>query len=684
MFSTWMKVRRSSVALLLGVGLLAAAGSAYGRAGGGSNYRSSSSSSSSSRSSSSSSSSSRSWSSSSSSSRSSSSYGSGSSSYSSSGSSEGGGILCGIVLLLVVLFIVFAVISSMVGESRETGALERDLEQIRRPKGRPLAELLAKLREVDPAFDTEAFKREVRASFTAVQTAWGQGDPRLSRAHLSSGVLRRFMGQLELMKREGVRNVMSDLQIHGVTLLDVQVTPWVHAIDVAIEASARDADVALTLPPDRVSSTLGLKEPTRFIEVWSYVRRPDVKSHADGGLFQQRCPSCGAPFPGGSSVECAFCNAVVNSGIHGWVLVEITQAEEHRLGKPLNLGQALRERDPNFNPVALEDRASLLFWRVVQGKALLEPALLHAACAPQLRDPLRLEIEGHVKASTRRTAHQAAVGSVELLHLWTEGELDLAAVEVRWSAREETVTVASRGITEVEPTFHADVLVLQRDVDAKSPPNRFLATDRCGHCGATVQSETAARCASCGSELGSPKTDWVIGEWMTVEAWKVRQRRIRAVEAVADVKFEGPVEPRLPPPPPAPLPGLAHVPPRVVETLAGFAFPSERKRLLQTMVALVKSDGVVSPEEAEAVLSLARAWQLPEATVQRWLSSEKAPQPQLPDPGSGAADEFMRVLVAVALLDGHLDAGEEAFLSHCEMRLGVRPVRTREIKKELS
>src|SRR5205814_3751548 len=85
------------------------------------------------------------------------------------------------------------------------------------------------------------------------------------------------------------------------------------------------------------------------------------------GLLEGNCPNCSGGIAINQVEKCAFCGAMLRSGRFDWVLAEITQASVWRgedtyhppSGLPL-----IRARDPGFNRVALEDRASVIFWRL--------------------------------------------------------------------------------------------------------------------------------------------------------------------------------------------------------------------------------------------------------------------------------------------------------------------------------
>jgi len=77
-----------------------------------------------------------------------------------------------------------------------------------------------------------------------------------------------------------------------------------------------------------VASKLSGAPLETFYEVWSFARRVGAQTLAKGGSLEGRCPECGADVPPAETVRCEFCKAIVNSGLHDWVLAEITQIVE--------------------------------------------------------------------------------------------------------------------------------------------------------------------------------------------------------------------------------------------------------------------------------------------------------------------------------------------------------------------
>jgi hypothetical protein len=452
------------------------AGPSDARPGGGQSYRSSSSSSSSRSSGSGSSSSYR-------SSSSSSSYGSHSSSSSSGGGGDGAGVLIGVVFGLAVIFVVIWGISKIGNSSTPARAAVEEDDQISR-------EGLDALRKVDPSFNENAFAGRVRDLVARVNAAWVEGKMDPARRFISDGVYVRFATQLRLLKARGVRNAMADSKVLSAKLLGAEADPLWDTVHVKISAEARDKDVDAKLPTAEAVAAAKKAPLNGYQEVWSFVRRRGKTSESAGRAYEGKCPSCGAELPASEIVRCQYCKALTNSGEHDWVLAEITQPEEWSPGGTPDVDgiEALRARDPMISVQALEDRASVVFWKWIDARVTGERKRLDRFC----------RAEG-VPHAPRANLSQVAVGAAECTHCDspTDG-YDRVYVDITWSASTDGA----------EPENMTHTLTLARAESAKSL--RGLSSLDCPSCGGALAESDAITCQYCGNALGGGKDEWAL------------------------------------------------------------------------------------------------------------------------------------------------------------------------------
>lgn len=481
------------------------------------------------------------------------------------------------------------------------------------------------VRARDAAFDEASFIARVRTYVTELQDAWFARELSKARRFLSDATYQRFNVQLDLMRRAGLRDAVTDFSIERVELLAYTAGAAFDQLDVKLSARARDADAPHDATDEQARS-LAQKAPLEsFVEVWSFVRRSGLQTNATWS--DHACPSCGAPFAGGAANRCEHCGAIVNSGLHDWVLAEITQGNVYARPsrEPVEGLAAAQLIDPALTAEALEDRASLIFWKWVQAQTLGRPELFAKVAKPETLAALKT-----------RVFTDCAVGAANLLSVRLEGEVEIAEVELVWSAQIDGV-----------PAPHRSVLVMHRAADAHTNEALGLSCSRCGQCGAPLSDNGETRCEFCGAELTSGAHDWLITRLLKWEAWQVEYYRGQAAAQAA---------------------------PQAPNAI-------ERERLLKSMLNLARTDGVIDARELKLLRHCAREWQVP------WSVLDEELRRPLPPPEDTAGvfhsimspsargpverEFFFRGLVEMAKADGEPDKREREMLERAAHRLGL-------------
>jgi len=405
---------------------------------------------------------------------------------------------------LLGLIVVGAIVWHHFDPNRTTKAAVRDLEV---SALRGLNADLRQLADRDPQITEEGFTAEVAKIVLAVQQAWNAGDMRPVRRLLSDGVYNRFTALIAINRARGVRNRMADSTIERPRVIAVERDAFFDTVHVRIAGRARDADVPVDADPATQQKRLAKAKLARYVEVWSFLRRPGAQTKAGQTVIEGRCPNCGAEQPVGDVVECPFCHALVNSGEYGWVLAEITQASEWR---PSSAGdripglEEMRAVDPQFNRQQIEDRASFLFWKWVEARVTRQPALIRKVATARMSEAVAREAAAGGRGGGPQTMERIAVGSADLVAVepGEEGGMDRALVRLRWSAAYGP---------KAAPVPATNVLVLVRK--AGVPTKLGLSGDRCRNCGAPVVTATdSPRCDYCGAELAAGQQDFVLDE----------------------------------------------------------------------------------------------------------------------------------------------------------------------------
>ena len=279
----------------------------------------------------------------------------------------------------------------------------------------------------------------------------------------------------------------------------------------------------------------------------------------------------------------------------------------------------VRQSDPSFTTEALEDRASLVFWKWIEAQSLGDPSRL-----------AKVAQAGFTGGIQKRQFRECAVGAVNTQQLASSGGTDVAAVEVKWSAK------VGNGPT--QPLRY--VLLLERASGAKTPDGHGMSTNRCSQCGAPLSDNGQPTCEFCGNALSSGQNDWVLRDLGAWEWWR-SQGGVPATSRAA--------------------PAAARVPDR-----------EERERLVYLMAVMAKADGVVDANELKLLKMASDRWNVPWAIVELALNaSGDGLFGKLIARGSGEAESFMRELVQVAMADGKIDSKERKLLASAALHLGL-------------
>ena len=372
----------------------------------------------------------------------------------------------------------------------------------------PSAEQIGAIRAHDPAFDPGAFCNRVGAGFLKLQAAWCGQNLQQVRPFISDGIHERFSLQFAEQKADGYRDRMDAVGIDQILICDAKSDEIYDQVSVRIVAHA--ADYKVSMRDGRPMEGVAPIQP--FAEIWSFLRRRGGATvPGKPGLLEGNCPNCGAPVAMNESANCTNCNALLRSGQYDWVLSEITQESEWRPGGHRMVPglMNLRQRDPEVNVQALEDRTSVIFWRKAAADRVgkLDPMfkvtspVYGQAYANRLKAP---------PGTPRTYFGNCAVGAVNVLGFTSGDGEDRALMEVRWSG----VKFATRPdghVQPIEPNMpHHTLFVLMRKSTAKTDVAKGISSAHCPNCGAPESGGTGGACEFCGTALNDGSNGWVL------------------------------------------------------------------------------------------------------------------------------------------------------------------------------
>lgn len=497
------------------------------------------------------------------------------------------------------------------------------------------------LKAKDPQFDLMKFFDRTKREFLELQDAWFKRNLEPVRKYLSDATFQRLVTQLKLMELLGVRDAIADPQVLDLQIIGLEQNDSFDSVHIRVMAQLCDAEAPANATDEQALAAARKVKPEQFTEVWTFVRKPGAVTKVEGDVSQGKCPNCGAPFEGGAANTCEFCGAIVNSGNYDWVLAEITQGSQFQPHPMTPDGFVkAKQSDPSLTTEALEDRASLVFWKWVESQSLGDAGRLAKVASAAFQEEVKGGIEHLGKQGKQKFFVECAVGAVNTQQLTQADGKDIAAVEIKWSAK---IGIGPKGgkppALPSQPQRY--VMLLERSTGAKSSADNGMSTNRCPQCAAPLTDNGQPSCEFCGALLSSGEKDWVMKDFGSWEWWRSKGGQPATSRAA---------------------PAAAKVPDR-----------EERERLVYLMAAMAMADGVVDEGERKLLKMASDRWGIPWANIELALN---APAGSLFDKlivkGSTEAESFLKELVQVAMADGKIDSKEKKMLEAAAAHLGLQ------------
>jgi uncharacterized tellurite resistance protein B-like protein len=564
------------------------------------------------------------------------------------GSGGDGGIAEALIYLcwrypLIGYPLVAIIVASMIfggHEARERHVTRTIRRGRQKQSDRLREEALNAIRQRDPSFDLDQFLDRAGTAFRKIQSAWSEQNLSPVRAFVSDGIHERFSLQIGMQQAEGYRNAVEQVRIQSVEAVAVESSPAFDTIHVRIAASA--VDYRVDLNSGKVLS--GTKRSESFVEFWSFHRRPGARTLSGSGCVEGNCPRCSAPLKIVDRAECDACGAHVNSGEFDWVMAEITQDEEWVVGHAEAAAPGvpeLKQRDPAFSVQHIEDRVSVMFWRMRAAEFYRDASLAEPILLPEYRDRVSDQL------LDARSWRDPAVGRVELIDAIPGDERtpDRLRVNVRWSGTLIDRSGNGQRIVRSQ-TIYTHVFTLLRNHGVRSVPQETFTSAGCFSCGAPARVNRSGDCVYCGAELTTGTHDWGLADvqpYTSVMAYgeegEMRRRTIMDREGVFE---KGTVDNRLP------LIVMAQV------MLIDGHLHNKELRALQRLGA----HRGMSPDEVQSIIRSAMNG-----------TAQKSRLP-LPEDSRQAAAHLEQVVHAV-LADGQLSRPEKRLLQRYARKTGL-------------
>jgi predicted lipid-binding transport protein (Tim44 family)/ribosomal protein L37E len=507
------------------------------------------------------------------------------------------------------------------GRSLDREAAQEREERRRRKRHVPSMEDMARsLLERDPAFSPKEFLDRCARVFAAFERACCERDPAPIRSLVSDAIYERFCLQVSEKTRNGVRTVVDSVIFGDNTIAQVEADEHFQTVTVCLRGKAlayvvNDAEQRL------LAGSMAVHQ--RFVEYWTFVRRPGATTLPTGGLLVGNCPNCGTRLHLNQTGICGSCQAKVWSGRYDWVLTEITHGHEWRARPHHEVpGVAtLSHNDPSFCLRQLHDRANAMFWRRIaawqSGDVDVLRHLATDAYCKSMAEELRPDPDG-----SRRIPTQPNVGAVVTEGIICEPPTDRALIRINWTAGAERILADGSHEPSLRIGFRVAFLLLTRKHGAQGSLDDGLSSSHCRCCGAPETDSHSALCEHCGTPWADEERDWLLANVYREDESEVEEFRSR-LDLIANVGEH------------------ANGKRTRVSRL-----PSSGRELIAWMVKIMMIDGEFADGERSTLDAVAAIHGVSEKELQRLVDAERANELEVEVPSDKETSQAWLAAVA--------------------------------------
>lgn len=177
------------------------------------------------------------------------------------------------------------------------------------------------VRSIDPNFSEDLFLGWSREVFMKIQQAWTDRNWKIIRPFESNELFQTHSSQLEEYIRNHKINVIEKINISYAKLREFRQDGDKEVLVVELYAIMRDYVI-----DDKTRQVLE-SDPNRDYHMkylMTFNRKAGVKTQAGtSNKSTTNCPNCGAPTEITSAGQCEYCDSVITTGEHDWVLSDI-------------------------------------------------------------------------------------------------------------------------------------------------------------------------------------------------------------------------------------------------------------------------------------------------------------------------------------------------------------------------
>ena len=224
----------------------------------------------------------------------------------------------GTFIFIFFMVVIITIIKSKIGRNRRN-----DYTNIRTRQIYEDNLVINKIKQVDPNFNVEDFERFARDVFVKLQNAWTDRDWEKIRPFEAEELFEQHKAQLEGYIKNNQINVMERICVNWIHLLTFEQYGGNDILKV--DLNSRMGDYIIDATTKKVIRGDKTKEYYHTYTL-TFIRTTGQETiNGQIGLKTTNCPNCGAPTTITSSGRCEYCNSVITTEEHGWVLSNLTR-----------------------------------------------------------------------------------------------------------------------------------------------------------------------------------------------------------------------------------------------------------------------------------------------------------------------------------------------------------------------
>lgn len=187
-------------------------------------------------------------------------------------------------------------------------------------------EIRIAINEVDPLFSAEKFVGWSQEVFMTLQEAWTERDWSKIRPFEKEELFKMHEKQLQEYIRMQRINVVERISINTSHLYSYQRDAEYEYLKVYLLVAMNDYII-----DENTRQVIKGDQDTRYYGkyILTFMRKVGVKTDpSNSNMSTKRCPHCGAPIQITSAGKCEYCDSIITTGEHDWVLSDLDCIKE--------------------------------------------------------------------------------------------------------------------------------------------------------------------------------------------------------------------------------------------------------------------------------------------------------------------------------------------------------------------